>query len=907
MVKNYFGSIGLALALLGGTALGARAQALNYPVGEASTLAGTYTDLGATGTAIVTANMDDANSAPQEIGFTFTYAGTAFTQFVFNTNGIIRLGNAAPSTAALYFDDDTNSTSTDPLASTDPADTNLLMPFNINLVPGSGAGGTDYRLLTSGTAPNRVCTIQWRNVADKAGTGTDVANTTQFASVSFQLKLYETTNAIDFVYGAATAGASDGSRYPQVGLKAGGLATTQLLLAQKYAASPWSSTRFTTTNYTTQAHDITRSALPDAGRTYHFNLAIANDVAIRAVYTLNKAATLGALPQAVRVYIANVGTTAQTSLPITLTVTGANSYTATATLASLAAGAAGYLTLGNLPNTFVAGTNTVTVSVPSDNNNYNNSASAEQLISTNTISYLEPSKALDGGGLSGSNTSAGSVLSAKYTVPGAAYLGNAVLRFAPTNATTAYQVVVYDATGTGSTPGAVLYTSATQNRPAAGGAVTVPLMQLAVNGSFFVGVKEVGTTGAGLATQVESPLRSATFYYSANGTTGWTDLAGTTLPLRLGIEVELAAAPNCTAPTALAISGTTTTTATVTFTPVASGVDSYQLVYGPTGFNPATGGTTVTATASPVTLTGLTPATIYQVYVRSNCTAGGTSPFATAVSFTTGCDATATPAAASYSLNFDVIVPGQTLPCGVSVLDANADGATWAINRTAPYSGTNAMRYTSALANSQVADDWFFTPALTTTAGTRYQLAFRYRGEGIANSPSAYTERLEVKAGPSATVAGQTTTLYTNAAITNTSYALANGASAPAVAVWQPGAGTQVIGFHAVSAATQGNIYIDDISISTVLATSSEALLRAVTVFPNPSATGLFDLDIHGANAKGSLEVLVTNTLGQRVYAGSARDNTTNRLDLSSLAPGLYHLLVRTGDDFLTRQIAIAK
>jgi hypothetical protein len=133
--------LGLTATLVAGTAALAQAQNLSYPVGQASTSAGTYTDLGTTGTVIATTNTDDANSAAQDIGFTFSYGGATFTQFVFNTNGVIRLGSAAPSTAALYFDNDQNNPSTDPLQSTNAADNNLIMPFNINLVPGSGTGG----------------------------------------------------------------------------------------------------------------------------------------------------------------------------------------------------------------------------------------------------------------------------------------------------------------------------------------------------------------------------------------------------------------------------------------------------------------------------------------------------------------------------------------------------------------------------------------------------------------------------------------------------------------------------------------------------------------------------------------------------------------------------------------------
>jgi len=189
----------LALGLLlSGSTLAAQAQALNYVPSAATAFTGTYTDLGSAGTVISTSSTDNANSAAQSIGFSFGYNGSTFTQFVLNTNGVIRLGSAAPSTTLLYYDNNTNSTNnTDPLASTASANTNLLMPFNFDLV--SGTGGAEYRVATTGAAPNRVCTIQWKNVSDKTGAGVDAANVTQFANFSFQVKLYETTNTIDFV------------------------------------------------------------------------------------------------------------------------------------------------------------------------------------------------------------------------------------------------------------------------------------------------------------------------------------------------------------------------------------------------------------------------------------------------------------------------------------------------------------------------------------------------------------------------------------------------------------------------------------------------------------------------------------------------------------------------------------
>ncbi|MGI4864002.1 MAG: T9SS type A sorting domain-containing protein [Janthinobacterium lividum] len=279
MMQSYFPSswsrLGLAALLTVGSLSVAHAQSLNYMAVGATNTAGTYTDLGTTGTVIATTSTDDANSAAQNIGFTFPYNGSTFTQFVFNTNGIIRLGSVAPSTAALYYDNNTSSTATDPLQSFSLQDINLIMPFNLDLVPGTG--GVEYRVATTGTAGSRVCTIQWKNVADKAGAGSDAGVGAQYANFSFQLKLYEATAAIEFVYGPATASTNTAAtRFPNIGLIGSDLDVTQVVLAVKGATAAWSAAAFQNYNYSqTVSYNIANVAPPDAGRTYHFNPAVA--------------------------------------------------------------------------------------------------------------------------------------------------------------------------------------------------------------------------------------------------------------------------------------------------------------------------------------------------------------------------------------------------------------------------------------------------------------------------------------------------------------------------------------------------------------------------------------------------------------------------------------------------------
>lgn len=266
----------LPVAALPFLSLAAQAQTFNYLTGNATNPAtpSTYTDLGTTGTAIATLNTDDDNSAAQTIGFNFSFNGTTFTQFVLNTNGLIRLGSAAPSSAAA-FPSYAQAAETGPISGTNATDVNLIAPFNIDLSSGA-AGPAEYRFITTGTAPNRVCTIQWKNVADKAQAVSAMITTvltTQLANFSFQAKLYETSNTIEFVYGTATAGTGTAAaKYVAVGIK--GSAPAESVLATKMSSAAWSTTTFMAGPYLApaagNAHNVRQTFLPDAGRTYRF-------------------------------------------------------------------------------------------------------------------------------------------------------------------------------------------------------------------------------------------------------------------------------------------------------------------------------------------------------------------------------------------------------------------------------------------------------------------------------------------------------------------------------------------------------------------------------------------------------------------------------------------------------------
>ncbi len=170
----------------------------------------------------------------------------------------------------------------------------------------------------------------------------------------------------------------------------------------------------------------------------------------------------------------------------------------------------------------------------------------------------------------------------------------------------------------------------------------------------------VGTPSSTSATFSWSPHgdnTSVNMRYRVYGTATWTTVAGISSPYLLTslvaatkYEVEIQGICTvgssdfyvgiyfktilgCVEPHSLTAS-TTSTSASMNWTEP-SGSVSWEIRYGAPGFNPNTGGTSIAVSSKPHNLTGLTPATTYQYYVRTNCTGGGVSDYSTPNTFST--------------------------------------------------------------------------------------------------------------------------------------------------------------------------------------------------------------------------------------------------------------------------------
>jgi hypothetical protein len=158
-----------------------------------------YSDItGVAGKVVVaTGTIDDTQYANNNIGFNFAINGTSFTQFSMASNGYVGFGSG------------TNSFGYTAISSA-ATGTACIAPFSQDL-QGSATGEMAY--VTTGTAPNRVCTIQWRNWNKYSN------STYAGGNYNFQVKLYETTNKIEIVYGSFIYGTYTGTYTTQVGLR----------------------------------------------------------------------------------------------------------------------------------------------------------------------------------------------------------------------------------------------------------------------------------------------------------------------------------------------------------------------------------------------------------------------------------------------------------------------------------------------------------------------------------------------------------------------------------------------------------------------------------------------------------------------------------------------------------------
>jgi PKD repeat protein len=356
---------------------------LNYLASKAENLEQTYFQITETGTVIEVANDDDANSLPVPIGFDFEYNCNTFSSFILNTNGFIKLGDTAPSGVALFFEPETESLG-GPFNSENPLDNFIISPFNYDL---TGDGTGKFTVLTEGEAPHRVCTIEFSNLRDKNNTGNNL-----YESIEFQIKLHETSNIIDFVFGDWVSNGNPSEHYSAAcGLKGIGNGPENVLLAEKSSDTPWSGVNFQNDPYSNSgfAFDFGNMDKPvDNGRTFRFIPKYFRDLHIKKIFALTEVPGEFGTPENIRAIISNDGLNDIHNIKVTVETTGASHAGKTVTVDVVKGGEDKLVSLGTFqPN--AVGHHTLTATLQGDDYNADNTMSVEQETTIERYNYAD--------------------------------------------------------------------------------------------------------------------------------------------------------------------------------------------------------------------------------------------------------------------------------------------------------------------------------------------------------------------------------------------------------------------------------------------------------------------------------------------------------------------------------------
>lgn len=298
--------------------------------------------------------------------------------------------------------------------------------------------------------------------------------------------------------------------------------------------------------------------------------------------------------------------------------------------------------------------------------------------------------------------------------------------------------------------------------------------------------------------------------------------------------------PTCMPPADLTVVGVGVDTADISWT--SQGTETqWNVIYGETGFDPATEGTTVVAENTPqITLTGLNSNTRYDVYVQAVCEADDLSYITGPVSFWTNCTATTVP----YLMDFETAIVPELPNCTAG--ENLGSGNMWTtLNYNSNGFIGNVLRYAY---NANAANAWFYTQGVEMLAGVEYKISYKY-----GNVSTTWTEKMKVAVG-TGTGAGSMTTILADYPSINEGAPMVD-----TVTFTVPADGVYYFGFNVYSAGNQFNLYLDDIHVQ--FAADCDAVTdvqvidvtnTSVTVTWTESATAIngyeVDVFLEGAN-----------------------------------------------------------
>jgi len=361
------------------------------------------------------------------------------------------------------------------------------------------------------------------------------------------------------------------------------------------------------------------------------------------------------------------------------------------------------------------------------------------------------------------------------------------------------------------------------------------------------------------------------------------------------------ATPTCFPVAAPVISAITTTGATATWTPPTQGNTPHSYVYkvvlagsGSGGAAQATG--QIFHPTTQAVITGLNPATTYDVYIRTYCDASGTdkSDWSALSRFTTLCNPVSVSTAPICEYFDGVTTPA--IPVCWARENVNNDAQQWQTAVASTLNGTPVapslpnVIFVSANATTDI-NDWLFTPRYNLTAGKLYQISFKVSG-GNTTYPGKI--KLVWGSGGNQSVAGMNgSTLWQRENLQTV-------ATFQPTSVYFTPTTTDVycFGFHVYSGINSYGILLDDYCIQEVISTDCN-IPGNISVYSitGSSVTANWNSPNLNPNGDNSFDIEI-GTLGFVPWTGNAVQGqygiTSNTVTFTGLNPVTqYQIYVR--------------
>ena len=320
-----------------------------------------------------------------------------------------------------------------------------------------------------------------------------------------------------------------------------------------------------------------------------------------------------------------------------------------------------------------------------------------------------------------------------------------------------------------------------------------------------------------------------------------------------------------------------------------------SIEYGIYGFTPGTG-TTVVGVTSPYTISGLTPSTVYDVYLRNNCGTTG-SPIYSAVTDVESFNTVFLPADPNYSTSFEQ----ENFPfIGWSLVTGTPVGSDWQLGFFGPPSMTNTLTqdgnssiYSLSGITTTPANNWLISRGVNLTVGSTVTVTFYTRNYQAASSTG--TSSYNITVGTGQNVAAQTTVIGTevnNAAITWVQKTYNYTA---------PSTGVYYFGIQNVSAANaigQQALFVDNFVVTQTLSTT-DFINSKLSVYPNPAK----DMITISNDVNAVVSIIEITDLNGRIVKTKSLDATQGQISTSDLATGVYMMKIVTDQGTATKKI----